>query len=73
MDDFIFGSHRSHGDSCQKLRAIEQLSEAELEKIMNEFWDGATVAVANKGYNGSVKGLANDSSSMARWLRFLPK
>ena len=59
VEDFIFGSHRSHGEILAKgLRAIEQLSEAELEKIMNEFWDGATVAVAKQGYNGSVKGLA---------------
>ncbi|MCQ2178172.1 MAG: thiamine pyrophosphate-dependent enzyme [Bacteroidales bacterium] len=49
-DDFIFGSHRSHGEILAKgLRSIEILSDEELEKIMNEFWGGATVAVAKKG------------------------
>jgi 2-oxoisovalerate dehydrogenase E1 component len=46
-DDFIFGSHRSHGEILAKgLRAIETLPEKELAKIMGEFWDGATLNVA---------------------------
>ena len=57
-DDFIFGSHRSHGEILAKgLRSIEILSDKELEKIMNEFWDGATVAVAKKGFKGTTKQL----------------
>ena len=44
-DDFIFGSHRSHGEILAKgLRSIEILPEKELEKVMNEFWDGAAMA-----------------------------
>ena len=46
-DDFIFGSHRSHGEILAKgLRSIEILPEAELRKVMEEFWGGATLAVA---------------------------
>ncbi len=59
VNDFIFGSHRSHGEILAKgLRAIELLDDPSLEKIMNEFWDGATVNVAKKAYKGhSVKEL----------------
>ena len=57
-DDFIFGSHRSHGEILAKgLRSIEILPEAELKKVMDEFWGGATVAVAGKGFQGSTKEL----------------
>ncbi|MDR2145993.1 MAG: dehydrogenase [Tannerella sp.] len=53
-DDFIFGSHRSHGEILAKgLRAIQTLSEAELNKIISEFWDGATLNVAKMAYKGS--------------------
>ena len=57
-DDFIFGSHRSHGEILAKgLRSIEILPEAELKKVMADFWGGATVAVAGKGFQGSTKEL----------------
>ena len=57
-DDFIFGSHRSHGEILAKgLRSIQILSDEELEKVMNEFWDGATVAVAKKDFKGTTKEL----------------
>jgi len=57
-DDFIFGSHRSHGEILAKgLRSIEILPEAELKKVMEEFWGGTTVAVAGKGFQGSTKEL----------------
>ncbi|MDR1859432.1 MAG: dehydrogenase [Bacteroidales bacterium] len=53
VDDFIFGSHRSHGEIIAKsLRAIQQLDDSALEKIMNEFWDGATVNVVKTVYKG---------------------
>ena len=59
-DDFIFGSHRSHGEILAKgLRAIQTLPENELKKIMEEFWDGATLNVAQKAYRGNdIKQLA---------------
>jgi 2-oxoisovalerate dehydrogenase E1 component len=63
-NDFIFGSHRSHGEILAKgLRAIQKLDNAELEKIMNEFWDGATVNVVKKSYTG------NDTKELG--IRFL--
>ncbi|MDR2886061.1 MAG: dehydrogenase, partial [Rikenellaceae bacterium] len=60
VDDYIFGSHRSHGEILAKsLRTIEQMPAKELEKIMNEFWDGATVNVVKTQYKGKdIKELA---------------
>lgn len=52
-DDFIFGSHRSHGEILAKgLRSIQILPEDELKKVMEEFWGGATLNVAKKAYDG---------------------
>ncbi|MBR4433267.1 MAG: dehydrogenase [Bacteroidaceae bacterium] len=52
-DDYIFGSHRSHGEILAKgLRSIQILSDAELIKVMEEFWGGATLNVAKRGYEG---------------------
>ncbi|MEA4889250.1 MAG: thiamine pyrophosphate-dependent enzyme [Clostridiaceae bacterium] len=63
-DDFIFGSHRSHGEILAKgLSAIQKLSDAELLTIMEQFLGGATWRVieqANKGQNLSVKEQAVD-------------
>ena len=57
-DDFIFGSHRSHGEILAKgLRSIEILPEDQLKKVMEEFWGGATLAVAGKDFKGSTKDL----------------
>lgn len=45
-DDFIFGSHRSHGEILAKgLSAIEKLSDKELLEIMEKFFDGAILRV----------------------------
>ena len=53
VDDFIFGSHRSHGEILAKgLRAIEKLNDKALTKVMDEFWDGATVNVVKTAYKG---------------------
>lgn len=58
VDDFIFGSHRSHGEILAKgLSAISKLSEAQLSEVMDKFFDGSTVNVVKKGFNGSVKEL----------------
>ena len=61
INDFIFGSHRSHGEVLAKgLRSIELLSDAELMDAMQSFFDGATLKVVeNRGQN-SVKELARD-------------
>ncbi len=40
-EDFIFGSHRSHGEVIAKgLSAIRKLSETDLEKVMTSSFDG---------------------------------
>ena len=63
-DDFIFGSHRSHGEILAKgLSAINKLDDAGLMAIMEGFLDGAAWKVieqANKGQDRSVKELAVD-------------
>ncbi|MDR1407706.1 MAG: dehydrogenase [Tannerella sp.] len=64
VNDFIFGSHRSHGEILAKgLRAIQQLDDPALEHIMNSFWDGATVSV--------VKRSCADAGVKALGIRFL--
>ena len=46
IDDFTFGSHRSHGEILAKgLRTIETLPEKELLSIMEKFMDGRTFSV----------------------------
>jgi len=63
-DDFIFGSHRSHGEILAKgLSSIYKLSDAELLTIMENFLGGSTwkvIETANKGKGRSVKDLAID-------------
>jgi 2-oxoisovalerate dehydrogenase E1 component len=60
-DDFIFGSHRSHGEILAKsLSAISKLDDAKLTEIMEGFFDGATVNVVKDGSHESVKDLAED-------------
>jgi 2-oxoisovalerate dehydrogenase E1 component len=57
-EDFIFGSHRSHGEILAKgLSAISKLSDAELAQIMETFFNGNTLNVVKKDFNGSVKEL----------------
>lgn len=52
-DDFIFGSHRSHGEILAKgLRSIEILPDDQLQKIMDEFWGGTTLSIAKTGFTG---------------------
>jgi 2-oxoisovalerate dehydrogenase E1 component len=44
--DFIFGSHRSHGEIIAKgLSAIEKLSDAQLMNIMEDFFDGKILRI----------------------------
>ncbi|MCC7208112.1 MAG: dehydrogenase [Anaerolineae bacterium] len=59
-EDFIFGSHRSHGEILAKgLSAIHQLDDAALMHIMETYNDGATLRVVEKlAKNGGVKDLA---------------
>ena len=61
-DDFIFGSHRSHGEILAKsLSAIDKLDEAALQAIMEGYMDGALLRVVEQfGDTSSVKALAID-------------
>lgn len=59
VEDFVFGSHRSHGEILAKgMSAINKLSDAELNEIMENFFDGATLDIVKKGHEGTVRELA---------------
>jgi 2-oxoisovalerate dehydrogenase E1 component len=59
VDDFIFGSHRSHGEILAKgLSAIHQLDDDRLMQIMENFFGGTILKIVKKGHNGDVKSLA---------------
>ncbi len=61
MNDFSFGSHRSHGEILAKgLSCINKLTDEELYAIMKEFLDGTVLNVVEKHMNagGNVKELA---------------
>ena len=60
-DDYIFGSHRSHGEIMAKcLSAISKLEDGKLSSIMEDFFDGATLNVVKDGSHENVKDLAED-------------
>ena len=59
VDDFIFGSHRSHGEILAKgMSAIHKLDDDQLTKIMESFFDGSVYNIVKKDFKGSVKELA---------------
>ncbi len=61
INDFSFGSHRSHGEILAKgLSSIHKLTDEELYAIMKEFLDGTVLNVVEKHMNagGNVKELA---------------
>ena len=59
VEDFIFGSHRSHGEILAKgLSAIEKLDDDTLETIMENHFDGKTLAPVKAGHKGTAKELA---------------
>jgi 2-oxoisovalerate dehydrogenase E1 component len=58
-DDFIFGSHRSHGEILAKgLSAITQMSEADLSRIMEGYMGGKALKVVESFAKGAVKDIA---------------
>ncbi len=58
-EDFIFGSHRSHGEILAKCyAAVAELSEDELDRVMSEYHDGATRKVVEADPHDSVRDLA---------------
>ena len=59
IDDFIFGSHRSHGEILAKgLSAIHKLDEDVLYSIMKNYFGGIALKVVEKEFAGPVKELA---------------
>src|SRR5665648_265072 len=61
IEDFIFGSHRSHGEVLAKcLSAIDELDENTLLEIMQSYMDGACLKVVEKEHKGKIKSLAQD-------------
>ena len=60
-EDFIFGSHRSHGEILAKcMSAVAKLDEESLSRIMREYLGGAVLKVAERNGNGDVRDLAVD-------------
>lgn len=58
-DDFVFGSHRSHGEILSKcFSAVHKMSESELENIMSTYMGGRILKVLKLTKYGSVKELA---------------
>ncbi len=61
VQDFIFGSHRSHGEILAKgLSAIHKLKDKDLQTIMETYFDGSILRVVEKERPDSVKDLAID-------------
>ena len=59
VDDFIFGSHRSHGEILAKgMSAINKLNDEELMEIMTSFFDGTVLKIVEKDFEGTTKELA---------------
>lgn len=60
-DDYIFGSHRSHGEILAKgLSVINKWQDNQLMEVMQSYWDGATLKPVENGHKGSVDDLAID-------------
>ena len=54
VDDFIFGSHRSHGEILAKgYRQLISLDEDTLYSIMRNYFGGNTLKVVEKGFHGN--------------------
>ncbi len=59
VEDYIFGSHRSHGEILAKgLSSINKLGEDSLYSIMSNYFGGKTLKVVEKGFKGDIKGLS---------------
>ncbi len=61
VDDYIFGSHRSHGEILAKgLSAIHQLDNPALMNIMKDFFQGNILKIVATDFKGTEKQLAVD-------------
>ncbi len=60
-NDYIFGSHRSHGEILAKgLSVINKWNDDRLMDVMRSYWDGATLKPVEKDHQGTVNDLAID-------------
>lgn len=59
VDDYIFGSHRSHGEILAKgLSAIHRLDEDTLYTVMKKYFGGSALKVVENGFQSNIKDLA---------------
>jgi 2-oxoisovalerate dehydrogenase E1 component len=59
VEDYIFGSHRSHGEILAKgLSAINRLDEDSLYSVMSSYFGGSALKVVEKGFQASIRELA---------------
>ena len=59
VEDFIFGSHRSHGEILAKgMSAIHKLDDEALMEVMKTFFDGTILDIVSKKHTGDLKSLA---------------
>jgi len=59
VDDYIFGSHRSHGEIIAKgLSSIYRLNEDTLYSVMKNYFGGNALKVVETGFHGNIKELA---------------
>ncbi len=56
IDDYIFGSHRSHGEILAKcLAAVDKLEDKELESVMKSYLNGDVLKVVQRDKLDSVR------------------
>lgn len=59
VNDFIFGSHRSHGEILAKcFSAVAKLDEAALQQVMETYMDGAPLRIVEKESSENIRDLA---------------
>ncbi|MCG8580953.1 MAG: thiamine pyrophosphate-dependent enzyme, partial [Bacteroidales bacterium] len=57
--DFIFGSHRSHGEILAKgMSAIHKMDDDALMDVMKDFFDGTILKIVSENHQGDLKSLA---------------
>jgi 2-oxoisovalerate dehydrogenase E1 component len=60
-EDFIFGSHRSHGEILAKcFSAADKLDDATLEAVMRDYMGGRILSVVEKEHQGDLRSLVLD-------------
>lgn len=61
VNDYIFGSHRSHGEILAKgLSAIDKLDDDSLMEVMKNYFNGEILRIIEKDFSGSVRELGID-------------